>query len=186
MNAVKHGLTAKKVVVVGENPEDFDAFRDGVTTDFKPGSTIESELVDQAAALLWRLRRWAVVEAELLKGLISQSQCYDWSCLTDEELEQVGQLFAKALKKPIEPTISSLVDYQVSTENESVPKRVEMLSIFSRYEAGLMNALMKTLTLLHSLRAARAAGEAGAKTMDGSITTGLMPLRKCRMRPTPR
>ena len=153
MNAVNHGLTAKNVVVAGEKPEDFDAFRDELMADFRPVNTIGRELVDRTAGLLWRLRRCPAVEAELLNSLINQSGCFDWSRLTNEELEQAEQLFTKALQKPLEPTISSIVEHQARSEKKEVgvSQRVEMLSIFSRYEAGLMNALIKTLTLLHGL-----------------------------------
>lgn len=54
MNAVDHGLSAKLIVVPGEKPEDFDEFRDGLIFDLQPGSTIECELVDRLAGLLWR------------------------------------------------------------------------------------------------------------------------------------
>ena len=48
-NAWKHGLTAKEIVMQGEDAEAFAAFRDGLMTDFEPCSTIECELVDRLA-----------------------------------------------------------------------------------------------------------------------------------------
>jgi len=55
-NAVTHDLTAAHIVVMNEQPEQFEAFREGLVTDFNPDSTIEYELVDRLAGLLWRLR----------------------------------------------------------------------------------------------------------------------------------
>lgn len=49
---MKHGLTAKDIVIGREQPGDFDAFREGLITDFDPRSTIESELVDRLSGLL--------------------------------------------------------------------------------------------------------------------------------------
>jgi hypothetical protein len=40
MNAVTHGLTAKQIVVRGEQPEKFDAFREALFSDFKPSVRI--------------------------------------------------------------------------------------------------------------------------------------------------
>jgi hypothetical protein len=32
MNALTHGLTAAKIIVAGEKPEDFDAFREALSS----------------------------------------------------------------------------------------------------------------------------------------------------------
>lgn len=105
-NAVKHGLTAN--LIPGEKPGEFRALRKALAVDF--AATMERELLDQLAGLLWRQRRYPVVEAALLKNLIDQLEHYDWSRVTDEELAQVVAIYEKALESP--PTISSLANGQ--------------------------------------------------------------------------
>jgi hypothetical protein len=57
MNALKHGLSAKAVVISGENSREFESLRAGLERDFEPATVIERELVENLAALLWRQRR---------------------------------------------------------------------------------------------------------------------------------
>jgi len=52
-----HGLTARDIVIGAEDPEEFHRIRIGLHEDYEPTSTIELELVDRLAGLVWRLRR---------------------------------------------------------------------------------------------------------------------------------
>ena len=74
MNARKHGLTGKNIVIGDEDPKEFDALRAALEHDFQPGTAVESELVDRLAGLLWRLRRVPAIEAAIVK---SASRRYD-------------------------------------------------------------------------------------------------------------
>ena len=51
LNAVKHGLSAKTVVIGDEDPRDFEALRAALERDFQPETALESELVDQLTGL---------------------------------------------------------------------------------------------------------------------------------------
>ena len=57
MNSRKHGLTAKMLVIAGENEDDFDQLRADLTDEHDPQSALEAELVERLAGILWRLRR---------------------------------------------------------------------------------------------------------------------------------
>ena len=57
MNSRKHGLTAKMLIIVGENADDFDQLRTDLLEDFGPQSAMECELVERLAGIAWRLRR---------------------------------------------------------------------------------------------------------------------------------
>jgi hypothetical protein len=71
-NAVKHGLLARQVVIRGEDPGEFELFRDRMVQDLDPVGSLESLLAERAAHLGWRLRRaerldraaWATLETE--------------------------------------------------------------------------------------------------------------------------
>lgn len=62
-NAVRHGLTAETVIGPLENPADYRAFEQAVTTAYDAETAVERELVLRLASLLWRLRRATSVEA---------------------------------------------------------------------------------------------------------------------------
>ena len=58
-NATKHGLRSERPIVPGEDPAEWDNFRDNIVKDLEPGNTIEHELAERIALQMWRLRRAA-------------------------------------------------------------------------------------------------------------------------------
>ena len=66
-NAVRHGLTAETVIGPLEDPADYRAFEQAVTTAYDAETAVERELVLRLASLLWRLRRVTSVETGLLQ-----------------------------------------------------------------------------------------------------------------------
>jgi hypothetical protein len=66
MNALKHGLSAKKIV--DEDPKEFEALRAALERDWEPEMAFESELVEQLATIFWRMRRVPAIEAAIVKS----------------------------------------------------------------------------------------------------------------------
>lgn len=66
-NAIKHGLTARQVVIEGEEQADFDALHESIVADRKPVGELEIQFVSEIAACLWRLARGRAKESEMLK-----------------------------------------------------------------------------------------------------------------------
>ena len=66
LNSRKHGLTAKTLIIVGENADDFDQLRAELMDDHDPQSALECELVERLAGILWRLRRVPFFEAAIM------------------------------------------------------------------------------------------------------------------------
>ena len=56
-NAVKHGLLAEQVVIHGEDPAEFDGYRDRMLGELAPVGEVETMLAERAVGLAWRLRR---------------------------------------------------------------------------------------------------------------------------------
>ncbi len=56
-NAVKHGLLAEQVVIHGEDPAEFDLYREGMLAELGPEGAVEEMLAERAVSLAWRLRR---------------------------------------------------------------------------------------------------------------------------------
>jgi hypothetical protein len=77
MNALKHGLTSRRVVLAHENRAEFDALLKELLDESHPVGTLEFELVNDIAAALWRLRRVRGMECDLAEvafGLKSSKQ----------------------------------------------------------------------------------------------------------------
>ena len=66
-NAWKHGLTAEKVVIRGEDAQELDAIRREVWEEYQPLPGMESLLVERLAHFAWRIRRALIFEAALLE-----------------------------------------------------------------------------------------------------------------------
>ena len=61
-NALKHGLTGKRIVLPNENPDEFDAFRGALWFNLDPQGALEEVLAEKIVADAWRLRRVPVLE----------------------------------------------------------------------------------------------------------------------------
>ena len=181
LNAVTHGLTARHIIIPGEKPEQFYKLRDGLITDFAPGSTIERELIDALAGSLLRRRRVPVVEAALLKRLMGDTLDNNLDILTDEELGQLENISRRFLEYQRTLKLSDVVDRQdeASSKTEGLPTRFEMLTTLARHETSLMNNMIKTLNLLHILQARRVAAEERWRTLNATPSDGRLPVKTC-------
>ena len=79
----------------------------------------------------------------------------------------------KLMVPPEERQLSVAVDDEGS--DGRVPRRIEILSILSRYEASLISGRNKALHLLYGLKAASAAAEDDARTVWASPANGRLP-----------
>lgn len=66
MNAIKHGLSAQRVLLPDESPEDFDRFALALAEDVQPTGAVEQVLLERLTVAAWRLRRASRIEAEVL------------------------------------------------------------------------------------------------------------------------
>jgi len=67
MNSLKHGLTAKTVILRGENQADFDRLLHQLLAEHEPQGALETEMVAEIAACLWRLQRARRYESTILE-----------------------------------------------------------------------------------------------------------------------
>ena len=65
-NSLRHGFTAKSIVLSTESQEDFQALLDSYVDQFDPQGGVEMDLVQTMAAARWRLRRICSIETTLL------------------------------------------------------------------------------------------------------------------------
>jgi hypothetical protein len=77
LNALKHGLTSRRIVLPYENQAEYDALLKDLLDESQPVGTLEFELVNDIAACIWRLRRVRHREgdlAEVALGLKTSKQ----------------------------------------------------------------------------------------------------------------
>lgn len=57
MNALKHGLLSRKVLIDGEDEEELLLLNKRISSEIKPETEIERLLTDRIVASIWRLKR---------------------------------------------------------------------------------------------------------------------------------
>ena len=82
-NAIKHGLTAKEVVVHSEDPEGYTQLLDGLKDEYHPQGEVETQLVHRIALCIWRLKRCVHMEGDLLASDWKNGRPYFASYLSD-------------------------------------------------------------------------------------------------------
>jgi hypothetical protein len=64
-NSLKHGLNARRPLIPGEDPAEFERLRRDVYTRFAPQGELEEMLADDLAGIQWRLRRIDSLESDI-------------------------------------------------------------------------------------------------------------------------
>ena len=63
LNALKHGLLAKDIVLPSEDEQEFEGLRRALITELRPEGSLEEQIAERIVACLWRLRRVYPIEA---------------------------------------------------------------------------------------------------------------------------
>jgi hypothetical protein len=168
LNALKHGLSGKQVVLPGENPEEFDQFRAAFFNDRAPQRPLEEFLVDRIVMDAWRLRRIYHLEAALY-------QCEERAAKIRSAHEGVAK-YEKNLSMVQEFSIVDPKNYEAhqrATENfekmvasEPFPPLSQLIDLtekcaaasanLERHETARFRSLIKALHELERLQARRA------------------------------
>ncbi len=73
-NAVKHGLCGRDIVIHGEDPGEFESYRDRMLAELDPLDEIESDLAERIVSLSWRLQRAERLQAAAFDSLYAQQR----------------------------------------------------------------------------------------------------------------
>ena len=116
MNALKHGLTAAQVVVLDEDPAQFDALRSDLKAHFEPKDPLERELLDLIAGSLWRLRRVPFVEAALIRHEMEKAEASE----VQEKGRAVEELRADLARMRVRMQLAADQKAAVTGDDEAV------------------------------------------------------------------
>ena len=68
-NALRHGLRAEQIVIMGESCDDYEQFSGELIDQLAPKGVLEARLTGQIAATLWKLQRAERMESDLLRDM---------------------------------------------------------------------------------------------------------------------
>src|SRR5579864_5140924 len=74
MNALRHGLRARSVLLPGEDPSEFHQLCNDLEAEWRPQSRTEQFYVEQMAVSQWKLVRMEVVEVNVFKDTDPSNQ----------------------------------------------------------------------------------------------------------------
>jgi hypothetical protein len=170
LNALKHGLTGKQVVLNNEKAEDFDAFRNALWEDIDPQGMLEGLLTDKIVADAWRLRRVPLFEAALHAAIKEERDLSAINKKLNELQAAANGRVPEASKPGLHPRqdensrIFEAAAKQLETNSHSAsfetvrtlrmqPQHFESLS---RREEALSKSMLRTLHELERLQRRRA------------------------------
>lgn len=160
MNAVTHGLTAKTPLLPGEDPDEFRLFVWDVIEDLSPQGVVQNELASRAAVLMWKRRRVAEAETQVVAELADQ-----YTADAEDAHRQTGE------QGPVDP--ARVARCIVADEFASKPDQLDRLE---RYEQRISQQIESTIRLLLKLQNRKdwqrqqgeSRGEAGASRSDAA------------------
>src|SRR4051794_5903547 len=129
LNATKHGLTGKAIVLSNESQAHFDELHLTYVEEFRPESGVEMDLIDQMVAAQWRLRRiWRMQTSAL-----------------DLAMDQQEAVIMQKFKQIDQATRTTVAFTTLAGEHHT-------LDLFLRYETAYARMHQKALNTLLKLR----------------------------------
>ncbi len=131
-NSLRHGLSAKSVLLPAESHEQFQLLLDAHIQQFQPANPVEMDLVEAMAVARWRLRRIWAIETSLL-GHEIERRAEDM----DEEFTDMT------------------ADDRLAWVFQKVADNNQSLSLLARYEGNLNRAFDRAFKQLNLLKSQR-------------------------------
>jgi hypothetical protein len=144
-NAVTHGLLAEQVVIHGEDPAEFDLYRQGMLAELDPEGVVEMMLAERAVSLAWRLRR-----AERLQSAV-------FATVYRENANDVVLWPRHGLPIEPKPDEEEVILGQVVMTDFARAQVIDRLLV---HERRIESSLYRTMAELRKEREARTAGDA--------------------------
>jgi hypothetical protein len=107
LNAIRHGLLAKCVVLRTESRENFDILMAQHIDHYRPAADVELRVVEEMAVAFWRMRRAWAIETRLHDGAIAAREPGD----------KIGRLAAAFTDLASSPQLALLHRYEARLHN---------------------------------------------------------------------
>ena len=85
-NAITHGLSAEKHVIVGESLEEFKIFKDSMFQIYEPDGAYEEEIFIKIVDLKWRLRRVSSIETGIFGNEILEFDADSYKAKSSDKI----------------------------------------------------------------------------------------------------
>ena len=128
MNALKHGLTAKTLVLCNESQQGFDEMAQAVFNQWLPQNEVEAELVEMMVAAKWRQRRsWGVETATVDLEIDTQAPAFARKYEKADELTRTAEALHGLHAK--DNTLQLHTRYEMSMDRQYFRAQNQLLKI---------------------------------------------------------
>jgi len=155
-NAIKHGLLARRNLITGEDPQEFELLRQEILGELTPVGRMETVLAERVVSVTWRIQRAERLQNEVFEYLLardledSMEDFYDELSPEDE---------ARLTSDPeTDPNLAVGRAIMRDYSNEKVLDRLGM------YERRIEGSLYRTMKELQNRRLLRKPGPADGGT----------------------
>ena len=200
-NAIKHGLTARTIVLKEEDAAEFGFLVEQLMGELGARNTLERQLVQSLAESFWRLRRAPVFEAKAICALRAQTPAKELQTREEifrKHLEEIAKRYAEAAQRLLpaseqrseKTTVGSkeapedqgkLFQKQTGLMFINNDNLSNLLTSLDRHETTLLNTTVRTLGLLFSLVKRRK----GSKRDSPANTKSVAALRRLELMVVP-
>ena len=147
-NAVRHGLLAKEVVVKGEDPGEFEFYREQMLAELAPAGQMESMLAHRIVGLSWRLRRAERLQAAAFDKIENQTESSQ-PPLPPEVASKMLAVLAESNWHPPAPAVTPSAVGRKAVQDFNQERVLDRLLV---YERRIEHSLYRTMAELRKLR----------------------------------
>ncbi|MCX5647098.1 MAG: hypothetical protein NTZ17_20820 [Phycisphaerae bacterium] len=165
-NAVKHGLLAKEVVIKGEDPGEFEFYRDQMLAELAPAGQMESMLAQRIVGLSWRLRRAERLQAAAFDKLEDQSEPPEL-VLSPEQASRLLAVMAEAGVRPPDPVAGGPEAGRRAVQDFAQERILDRLLV---YERRIEHSLYRTMGEFRKQRLLREMEPPAGAPVEGGVT----------------
>jgi hypothetical protein len=172
LNALRHGLLSKEILLPGENEEALRELAEGLRAELQPVGELETILVGRVTSLLWRLRRLERVEAgiftwelygELAERAKREARAQEKSPLDDFIAADITVADVRKHREALETAEEMRIkrDAETATLGRTFVRDADKTNAFSklsRYETSIERGLYRALHELERRQVARLGG----------------------------
>ena len=146
-NAVRHGLLAKEVVVKGEDPGEFEFYRQQMLAELAPAGQMEEMLAQRIVGLSWRLRRAERLQTAAFDKVQAPEE--PSAPMPYELYSKMLALLAESNWHPPAPAVTPSAGRRRAVQDFNQERVLDRLLV---YERRIESSLYRTMAELRKLR----------------------------------
>jgi hypothetical protein len=134
MNALKHGLTARTVILSNENGDEYTVLLDSYVDNLQPIGPVEMDLVLEMVNAKWQQRRFSNIESQLF----------------EEYMERAKEVYGPSNASHHRETLEQTAGFRIMAESTALTMLNRMKSRLERTYSRALNNLLRLRRLRES------------------------------------